>query len=111
MSTNASPSWPGRCMTARTIPAGIVRQMHAISASGDRTSALRQLAVPTTVLHGSADPLARPSAGRATAERDPRRPPTIFEGMGHDLPRALWPTFVEEIAATAARARGLGGRR
>jgi hypothetical protein len=24
--------------------------------------------------------------------------------MGHDLPRALWPTFVEEIAATATRA-------
>jgi hypothetical protein len=24
--------------------------------------------------------------------------------MGHDLPRGLWPDFVEEIAANAARA-------
>jgi hypothetical protein len=24
--------------------------------------------------------------------------------MGHDLPRELWPRFVEEIAANAARA-------
>jgi hypothetical protein len=28
----------------------------------------------------------------------------MIEGMGHDLPRELWPTVVEEIAATAARA-------
>jgi len=28
----------------------------------------------------------------------------MVDGMGHDLPRALWPTFVEEIAANAARA-------
>lgn len=86
-------------------PAGIVRQMHAISASGDRTSRLRQLAVPTTVLHGSADPLARPSGGRATAGAIPGARLRIFEGMGHDLPRALWPTFVDEIAATAARSK------
>jgi pimeloyl-ACP methyl ester carboxylesterase len=87
-------------------PPGIVRQMHAISASGDRTPGLRHVHVPTTVLHGSADPLARPSGGRATAGAIPGARLRIFEGMGHDLPRALWPTFVDEIAATAARAEG-----
>jgi hypothetical protein len=25
-----------------------------------------------------------------------------FSGMGHDLPRALWPEFVREITALAA---------
>ena len=85
-------------------PAGIVRQMHAISASGDRTARLRRLDVPTTVLHGSADPLARPSGGRATAKAIPGARLRIFEGMGHDLPRDLWPAFVEEIAGVAARA-------
>jgi pimeloyl-ACP methyl ester carboxylesterase len=87
-------------------PAGIVRQMHAISASGDRTRALRGLDVPTTVLHGSADPLARPAGGRATAAAVPGARLRIFEGMGHDLPRDLWPDFVEEIAGNAARAEG-----
>jgi pimeloyl-ACP methyl ester carboxylesterase len=86
---------------------GIVRQIHAISASGDRTQALRRLAVPTTVLHGSADPLARPAAGRATAKAIPDARLRIFEGMGHDLPEELWPDFVEEIAVNAARARDL----
>jgi pimeloyl-ACP methyl ester carboxylesterase len=84
-------------------PAGIVRQMHAISASGDRTEALESLRVPTTVLHGAKDPLARPAAGRATAKAIPGAHLRIFEDMGHDLPRALWPDFVDEITPTAAR--------
>jgi hypothetical protein len=28
----------------------------------------------------------------------------MIDGMGHDLPRALWGDFAEEIAANAARA-------
>jgi pimeloyl-ACP methyl ester carboxylesterase len=84
--------------------AGIIRQMHAISASGDRTAALRELDVPTTVLHGSVDPLARPAAGRATAEAIPGARLRVIDGMGHDLPEELWPLFVEEITALAERA-------
>ena len=83
--------------------AAIIRQMHAISASGDRTEGLERIQVPTTVLHGARDPLARPAAGRATAEAIPGAHLRIFEGMGHDLPRALWPDFVDEIAAAAER--------
>jgi pimeloyl-ACP methyl ester carboxylesterase len=84
--------------------AGIARQLHAITASGDRTPELEKLRLPATVLHGASDPLIRPAGGRATAKaiRDSRL--RVFEGMGHDLPRPLWPEFVEEIAATAARA-------
>ena len=84
-------------------PAAIVRQMHAISASGDRTEALESLQVPTTVLHGAKDPLARPAAGRATAKAIPGAHLRIFEDMGHDLPRALWPDFADEITANAER--------
>jgi pimeloyl-ACP methyl ester carboxylesterase len=84
--------------------AGIARQLHAITASGDRTAELERLRLPATILHGGSDPLIRPRAGRATARaiRDSRL--RVFEGMGHDLPRQLWPDFVEEIGATAARA-------
>jgi pimeloyl-ACP methyl ester carboxylesterase len=84
--------------------AGVLRQLHAITASGDRTQALRQLQIPATVIHGSRDPLVRPAGGRATARAIPGARLRIVEGMGHDLPRAVWPQFVEEIAATAARA-------
>jgi pimeloyl-ACP methyl ester carboxylesterase len=85
-------------------PAGILRQMHAITASGDRTAALRRLTVPTLVIHGSRDLLVRPAAGRATARAIPGAKLKMIDGMGHDLPRELWPTFAEEIAANAARA-------
>ena len=33
--------------------AGIVRQLHAITASGDRTRGLRRLDLPATVIHGT----------------------------------------------------------
>ena len=85
-------------------PAGILLQMHAITASGNRTPALRRLRLPTTVIHGTRDPLIRPSGGRATARAIPAARLKMIEGMGHDFPEKLWPTFVEEIAGTAARA-------
>jgi pimeloyl-ACP methyl ester carboxylesterase len=85
-------------------PRGVLRQLHAISSSGDRTAALRKLDLPVTVLHGTRDTLIRPSGGRATARAIPGARLRIFEGMGHDLPRDAWPTFVDEIADTAVRA-------
>jgi pimeloyl-ACP methyl ester carboxylesterase len=83
--------------------AGVARQLHAITASGDRTAALERLRLPATVLHGGSDPLIRPQAGRATAKAIRDCHLRVFEGMGHDLPPDLWPEFVEEITATAHR--------
>ncbi|HEX4669125.1 MAG TPA: alpha/beta hydrolase [Solirubrobacterales bacterium] len=84
--------------------AGVLRQLHAITASGDRTQALRGVRAPTTVIHGNSDPLVRPAGGRATARAIPNARLKMIDGMGHDLPRQLWPLFAEEIAANAARA-------
>ena len=84
--------------------AGVARQLHAITASCDRTQALRNVQLPATVIHGSRDPLVRPAGGRATARAIPGARLRMIEGMGHDLPRAVWPQMVEEIAANAARA-------
>lgn len=94
----------GRMYDRSHNPRGILRQMHAISASGDRTAKLSRLRLPVTVIHGTRDPLVRPSGGRATARAIPGARLRIVEGMGHDLPRELWPTFADEIADTAARA-------
>jgi pimeloyl-ACP methyl ester carboxylesterase len=83
--------------------AGVLRQLHAITASGDRTQALHDVHVPTTVIHGTRDPLIRPAAGRATARAIPNARLKMIDGMAHDLPRQLWPVFAEEIATNAAR--------
>lgn len=78
-------------------PAGTARQLAAIMASGDRTELLAQVAVPTLVLHGEADPLVPVVGGRATAAAIPGARLVTYPGMGHDLPRELWPSFVAEI--------------
>jgi pimeloyl-ACP methyl ester carboxylesterase len=84
-------------------PDGTARQLVAILASGDRTEALRRLDVPTTVVHGMDDALIDVSGGRATAEAIPGARLELVEGMGHDLPRALWPRLIELIVANAGR--------
>ena len=94
----------GRSFDRGHSPAGVLRQLHAITASGDRTSRLRNLSLPALVIHGKRDILVNPSGGRATAKAIPGARLKMVDGMGHDLPRALWPTFAEEIATTAALA-------
>jgi pimeloyl-ACP methyl ester carboxylesterase len=86
-------------------PPGVSRQLHAITSSGDRTRQLRRLQVPALVIHGRSDPLIRPAAGRATARAIPGAELRLIEGMGHDLPPALWGEIVEAIDANASRAR------
>jgi pimeloyl-ACP methyl ester carboxylesterase len=85
-------------------PAGTARQLAAILASGSRTAALRELDVPTVVIHGESDPLIPVRAGRATAKAIPGAELITIPGMGHDLPSELWPTFAEAIAKNAERA-------
>jgi pimeloyl-ACP methyl ester carboxylesterase len=84
--------------------AGVIRQLHAIVASGDRTNALQRVQIPAAVIHGTRDPLVKPSGGRATAKAIPGARLMMIDGMGHDLPRDLWPTFAQAIDANAKRA-------
>jgi pimeloyl-ACP methyl ester carboxylesterase len=85
-------------------PPGFARQLAAIYASGDRTSALASLAAPTLVVHGEDDPLVPLPAGLATAAAIPGAELWTVPGMGHDLPRAVWPRLVDAIGALVARA-------
>jgi pimeloyl-ACP methyl ester carboxylesterase len=82
-------------------PAGPSRQLAAIIASGDRTAELRNIRVPTLVIHGSQDPLVARSGGVATAKAIPGARLMTVQGMGHDLPEAAWPQLVEAIAGHA----------
>ncbi|WP_224403118.1 alpha/beta fold hydrolase [Pseudonocardia sp. ICBG1034] len=83
---------------------GAGRQLAAIVAERDRTADLRALTCPALVLHGCEDRVIRPDGGRATAAAVPGAELVEVPGMGHDLPRWVWPELVEGIARTAARA-------
>jgi pimeloyl-ACP methyl ester carboxylesterase len=75
------------------------RQLGAIVASGDRTSKLRQITVPALVIHGTKDRMVRKSGGRATARAIPGARLELIEGMGHDLPQAVWARLIDLITA------------
>ncbi len=85
--------------------AGVLRQLGAIIAAGNRTAELRRIVAPTLVVHGTADRLIPPSGGRATARAIPNARLMLVSHMGHDLPRAVWPRLIEAITANASGAR------
>lgn len=85
-------------------PAGTARQLMAVLAAGNRTGELARVQAPTLVIHGSDDPLVPPAAGRDVAEAIDGARLEVIEGMGHDLPRELWPRFCDLIAENAAAA-------
>lgn len=84
-------------------PDGAARQMSAILAEPDRRPRLRGLRVPTLVMHGAQDRLVRPVGGRETARVIPGARYVEIPGMGHDLPRAMWPTLFEGLADLRTR--------
>ena len=85
-------------------PGGYKRQLAAVVGQRNRTERLREIDLPTLVIHGLDDPLVAPSGGIALAKAIGRARFVGFTGMGHDLPRPLWPEFVDHITALARRA-------
>lgn len=97
--------WLGRAVRRSHRPRGTARQLAAILADGDRSAMLPRIGVPTQVVHGTADPLVPVAAGRDLAAKIAGARIDLIEGMGHDLPVALWPRFIAAIGAAAGRAR------
>ncbi|MFB7591230.1 alpha/beta fold hydrolase [Streptomyces sp. NPDC056169] len=80
-------------------PAGLGRQLAAMILSGSRADALRELRVPTLVIHGLDDTLIDPSGGRRTAELVPGAELLLIPDMGHDRPRELWSQLIDAVVS------------
>lgn len=108
-----SPSYPQDLETVRARAAetfdrgvsksGIMRQMLAVLTQQNRSGRLRSVRVPTLVVHGLADKMVHASGGRATAAAIPGAELLLVDGMGHDLPPALFDTIATAIRRTADR--------
>lgn len=106
-----SPAYPqseeeGRARAEETFDrgvsaSGVLRQMLAIVTQPNRGGRLHGLRLPALVVHGLADKMVHVSGGRATAAAIPGAELLLIDGMGHDLPSALFDTFVEAISRTA----------
>lgn len=74
-------------------PAGVLRQMSAIVASGDFRKHTRSIKSPTLVVHGNADPLVPIEGGHDIAKLVRGARMEVMDGMGHDVP----PRFLPQI--------------
>jgi len=78
-------------------PEGAIRQWAAVIATPPRTEALKRLNVPALVVHGDADILIHPDAGRHTAACIPGAELKIIEGWGHNMPPSAVPVITGAI--------------
>jgi pimeloyl-ACP methyl ester carboxylesterase len=63
---------------------------------------LRELRKPVLVMCGAADPMLHPRASRDTAAAIPGAQLMILPGVGHALPRPIWPIIAQQMRALAA---------
>jgi pimeloyl-ACP methyl ester carboxylesterase len=83
--------------------AGVMRQMMAVLTQPNRGPRMRGLRVPTLVVHGMADKMVHVSGGRATAAAIPGAELLLIDGMGHDLPPALYESVIDSITRLVRR--------
>jgi pimeloyl-ACP methyl ester carboxylesterase len=85
-------------------PVGVGRQLLAVLAAEPRLERLLRVRVPTLVIHGQDDILVPIENGRMVAAAVPGARILEVEGMGHDIPRRVWPQVIDAIAETARKA-------
>lgn len=85
-------------------PEGYGRQFVAILAAKSRVPALRDVKMPTLVVHGVDDPLVPLENGRRVAAAVPGARMIELPRTGHNLPEEHWGRVADAIAETARRA-------
>ncbi|WP_314173959.1 alpha/beta fold hydrolase [Streptomyces winkii] len=79
-----------------------VRNHDSLAEGEQPQQPLSSIAVPTLVIHGTADPMFPLAHGEALAEEIPAARLSVLEGAGHGLDRADWETVVPAILAHTA---------
>jgi pimeloyl-ACP methyl ester carboxylesterase len=82
-------------------PVGTGRQLVAILAAEGRLKRLSRLNIPTLVIHGADDVLVPVENGRSVAAAVPGAQLLEFDGMGHNLPKRVWPQVLDAIERLA----------
>src|SRR5713226_1712674 len=85
-------------------PVGTGRQLLAILAADSRLERLQGVGVPTLVIHGKDDILVPIENGRMVAAAVPGARMLELDGMGHDIPKRVWPQVIDAIVETARQA-------
>ncbi len=76
----------------------------AVIGTGSLVRFARRIIAPTVVVHGTDDPMVRVRNGRSLARLVRGARFVVVDGMGHDLPSAVWRPVATVVAQNAARA-------
>jgi len=93
----------GRLFDRSFYPVGMTRHFLALLSQENRNPALAKVKLPTLIIHGADDPLVPVEAGKDAAKVIPGSEILIIEGMGHDLPREVWPAVGEAMTKNTAK--------
>lgn len=80
---------------------GVLRQLAAIVTASDRTEALKQLTLPSLIIHGEQDPMLKVANAHALSRALPHAQKILLPKMGHTLPEEYWTEIISAIAALA----------
>ncbi|TKJ99402.1 alpha/beta hydrolase [Plantibacter flavus] len=92
-------------------PEGFSRQWAALLRAPERLDRLREVTVPTLVLHGREDDVLHWSSAVDIAQAMPAAELHVLPDMGHLIPAQLWPTLVAGVVRTARHAETLASGR
>jgi pimeloyl-ACP methyl ester carboxylesterase len=77
---------------------------HAAWSTASRVDRLSEVAVPTLIMHGTADPVVPVAHAHLMAASIPDNDCWIIEGLGHETPAALSPELARRLLALFRRA-------
>ena len=77
---------------------------HAAWSTASRVDRLPEIAVPTLIMHGTADPVVPVAHAHRMAAAIPDNDCWIIEGLGHETPAALTPELADRLLALFRRA-------
>jgi pimeloyl-ACP methyl ester carboxylesterase len=86
------------------VKSGNARQANAVFTASDRVERIRAITAPTVILTGNADLLIDHHASGELHSLVHNSRQRIFPGMGHEIPKPLWPGFIKEITDNTRRA-------
>ncbi|WP_163833063.1 alpha/beta fold hydrolase [Spartinivicinus ruber] len=113
--TIGSPAYPAdpvmlrqlleKCFDRDFRPAGMMRQTHAILATGSLIKWTREITIPTQIIHGMADPLIAVKASTQLKQLILGARLVTIPGMGHDIPQKLYQSISDIIICHAKGVR------
>lgn len=88
---------------ARTVNVDSAMTNHfCISFDAPRAGGFGDVVAPTLVVHGSLDPVFPLEHGEALRDAVPGASLLVLDSVGHDLPRPVWPRFVDALVEHSA---------